>query len=225
MRDAKRSHHLYFRDSVGKVGSSASSNADFERFVYADVATEPNGMELSVLSALSRQGLDPWQEAQRLASFPAGRAGQPRWRRDAPVADPVPASSDYATASRCQTRSSLLEAIKAETTIPLEAREMLALLGQEIEHLDTRFKEIETKLTAMHKANAIIQLLATIPGIGPIIALTLAIEVDPATFESGRHLAAWIQNQADAQAWIAWDKLHVLSTRLPAGTVRSREVV
>jgi hypothetical protein len=55
---------------VSKVGSSASSNADFERFVYADVATEPNGMELSVLSALSRRGLDPWQEAQRLAQLP-----------------------------------------------------------------------------------------------------------------------------------------------------------
>jgi hypothetical protein len=34
--------------------------------------------------------------------------------------------------------------------------------------------------------------LATIPGIGPIIALTLATEVDPSAFESGRHLAAWI---------------------------------
>jgi transposase len=44
----------------------------------------------------------------------------------------------------------------------------------------------------MHKANAISQLLATIPGIGPIIALTLATEVDPSAFESGRHLAAWI---------------------------------
>jgi transposase len=44
----------------------------------------------------------------------------------------------------------------------------------------------------MHKANAISQLLATIPGIGPIIALILAIEVDPSAFESGRHLAAWI---------------------------------
>jgi hypothetical protein len=55
---------------VSKVGSCASSNADFERFVYADVAIDPNGMELSVLSALSRRGLDPWQEAQRLAQLP-----------------------------------------------------------------------------------------------------------------------------------------------------------
>jgi hypothetical protein len=57
-------------DVVNEVGSSASSTADFERFVYADVAIEPNGMELSVLSALSRRGLDPWQEAQRLAQLP-----------------------------------------------------------------------------------------------------------------------------------------------------------
>ena len=31
----------------------------------------------------------------------------------------------------------------------------------------------------------------TIPGVGPIIALTLAAEIDPDGFESGRHLAAW----------------------------------
>jgi hypothetical protein len=57
-------------DVVSEVGSFTSSTAEFERFVYADVAIEPNGMELSVLSALSRHGLDPWQEAQRLAQLP-----------------------------------------------------------------------------------------------------------------------------------------------------------
>ena len=86
----------------------------------------------------------------------------------------------------------LLAEIEAEIAIPPIAKEMLALLGREAEHLDTRIKELEAKLTSMHRANAISQLLATIPGIGPIIALTLAFEVDPAAFESGRHLAAWI---------------------------------
>ena len=33
--------------------------------------------------------------------------------------------------------------------------------------------------------------LAAISGVGPVTALTLAVEIDPATFESGRHLAAW----------------------------------
>jgi len=86
----------------------------------------------------------------------------------------------------------LLEAIETEATIPPEAREMLALLGQEIEHLETRLDEIEMKLTAAHKANPVSRRLATIPGIGPIIGLTLAVEIDPAAFQSGRHLAAWI---------------------------------
>ena len=31
------------------------------------------------------------------------------------------------------------------------------------------------------------------PGIGPITALTLALEVDPSAFQSGRHLAAWLE--------------------------------
>jgi transposase len=86
----------------------------------------------------------------------------------------------------------LLAAIAAEASIPANAKEMLALLGEEIKHLDDRLKALEAKLLAMHRANAISQLLASIPGIGPIIALTLAIEIDPKAFQSGRHLAAWL---------------------------------
>lgn len=85
----------------------------------------------------------------------------------------------------------LLTSIEQETTIPPEARDMAALLGRQIEDLDTRIKELDAKLTAVHKANAVSQRLATIPGVGPVTALTLAIEIDPAAFESGRHLAAW----------------------------------
>ena len=72
----------------------------------------------------------------------------------------------------------LLEAIEAETAIPSEAREMLALLGREIEHLDAKLTEFEVRLTAMHKANPLSQRLATIPGVGVIIA---------AWFKSGSH--------------------------------------
>jgi transposase len=86
----------------------------------------------------------------------------------------------------------LLAAVAAEASLPPAAKEMLALLGEEIEHLDGRLKELEAKLLMMHRANAVSQLLATIPGIGPIIALPLAIEIDPKAFQSGRHLAAWL---------------------------------
>jgi transposase len=86
----------------------------------------------------------------------------------------------------------LLTAIAAETTIPAIAREMMALLGQQIDHLNNQIATLEARFAAMHQANALSQMLATAPGIGPIIALTFAIEVDVSAFETGRHLAAWL---------------------------------
>jgi transposase len=88
--------------------------------------------------------------------------------------------------------ASLLKVIEAETNIPTEALDMLELLGREIEHLERKLKEIEEKLTAMHKVNPVARLLVTIPGVGVITALTLATMIDPAAFKSGRHLSAWI---------------------------------
>lgn len=85
----------------------------------------------------------------------------------------------------------LLFAIEQEDAIPPEAKDMFALLGQQIDELDARIKEIDAKLNAAHKTSEVSQRLATIPGVGPIIALTLAAEIDPEAFESGRHLAAW----------------------------------
>jgi transposase len=85
----------------------------------------------------------------------------------------------------------LLKKIEAETTIPSQARATMALLGEEIGRLDVRLKEMETQLTQAHKANPVSTRLATIPGIGPITALTLATEIDPTAFKTGRHLAAW----------------------------------
>jgi transposase len=85
----------------------------------------------------------------------------------------------------------LLSAIEQEDAIPPEAREMFVLLGQQIDEIDARIKEVDAKLNAAHEANEVSQRLVTIPGVGPIIALTLAVEIDPAMFESGRHLAAW----------------------------------
>jgi len=85
----------------------------------------------------------------------------------------------------------LLPAIEHEASLPSEAKQMADLLGRQITDLDTKIKEIDVRLTAMHKANEVSQRLATIPGVGPITALTLALAVDPKAFESGRHFAAW----------------------------------
>jgi transposase len=46
---------------------------------------------------------------------------------------------------------------------------------------------------AWHRHNEVSQRLATIPGIGPITAMTLTLKVpDASVFRSARHFAAWI---------------------------------
>ena len=45
-------------------------SAQFDAFLFASVCEEANGMRLSVLSALARMNVDPWEEATRLAAMP-----------------------------------------------------------------------------------------------------------------------------------------------------------
>jgi|SRR5579859_2172537 len=42
---------------------------DLDKFLFAEVGAEQNGVPLSMVSALARLGLDPWGEAQRLSSL------------------------------------------------------------------------------------------------------------------------------------------------------------
>jgi hypothetical protein len=44
--------------------------SDLNGFLYADVGMDARGMPLSVMSVLARMGVDPWQEAARLARLP-----------------------------------------------------------------------------------------------------------------------------------------------------------
>jgi hypothetical protein len=50
--------------------------SEFDDFLYAPIGEDGNGMLLSVLSALARLDLDPWQEASRLARLPGKTATQ-----------------------------------------------------------------------------------------------------------------------------------------------------
>lgn len=49
--------------------SLAAHDPQFDNFLFATVAEDRNGMQVSVLSALSRLGADPWQEAKDLAGL------------------------------------------------------------------------------------------------------------------------------------------------------------
>ena len=45
-------------------------HSQFNEFLFASIGKEENGMPLSVVSALARLEVDPWQEAARLAGLP-----------------------------------------------------------------------------------------------------------------------------------------------------------
>lgn len=47
---------------------------DLDHFLFAPVGEERDGISLSVISALTRLGLDPWDEATRLSSLPKRQA-------------------------------------------------------------------------------------------------------------------------------------------------------
>lgn len=45
-------------------------NPEFDQFLFAPISEETNGMSTSVISALARLNIDPWQEAARLSELP-----------------------------------------------------------------------------------------------------------------------------------------------------------
>lgn len=85
----------------------------------------------------------------------------------------------------------LLEAIAA-AGLPAPAPAMLALLGERIRELGEQIAKLDAQLKEMHQAIPTSQRLATIPGVGPLTAVTLALTIDPSYYASGRHLAASI---------------------------------
>lgn len=52
------------------MASHASMSDAYDAFLFESLGIEENGMDLSVLSALARAGVDPWAEAKRLAALP-----------------------------------------------------------------------------------------------------------------------------------------------------------
>ena len=50
--------------------------SEFDNFLFATIGEDRNEMPLSVLSALARLDIDPWQEAAELARVPAETATQ-----------------------------------------------------------------------------------------------------------------------------------------------------
>jgi transposase len=80
-----------------------------------------------------------------------------------------------------------------DARLPDLARQVLQVLANQIEQIETAVAALERQLLTWHKTNPVSQRLTSIPGIGPIIATAIATTVaDPRVFRSGREFAAWL---------------------------------
>jgi hypothetical protein len=59
-----------------RSASVSQLGGEFDDFLFAPIGAERNGMLLSVVSALARSDVDPWQEAAKLARLPQKMATQ-----------------------------------------------------------------------------------------------------------------------------------------------------
>src|SRR4051794_40447075 len=76
--------------------------------------------------------------------------------------------------------------------LPPLARELLRTLAEHPRRLEERTAELDRRLPEAARADPACARLATVPGIGPVVATALVATVgDARTFASGRLLAAW----------------------------------
>ena len=87
----------------------------------------------------------------------------------------------------------LLARMQEDRRVPELARQVLQLLAAQLDEVAKRIVEVDARIAAWHRANPVSRRLATIPGIGPLIASAIAATVpDPDVFRNGREFAAWL---------------------------------
>ena len=93
-------------------------HSDLNDFLFASVGEEHNGVTLSVVSGLTRLGLDPWEQAARLAPLPKARAAEALATLIArlPIRRTL-SSDDLAISQR------LVELLPDQKSAPLQSRE------------------------------------------------------------------------------------------------------
>jgi hypothetical protein len=96
-------------------------HSDLNDFLFASVGEEHNGVTLSVVSALTRLGLDPWEQAARLTPLPKARAAEALATLIArlPIRRTL-SSDDLAISQR------LVELLPDQKSAPLQGRERVA---------------------------------------------------------------------------------------------------
>jgi transposase len=85
-----------------------------------------------------------------------------------------------------------LEAGEGEA-LPELARAALRPIATQIDDANAKIEALEKAIVARHRGEEASRRLASIPGIGPIIASAIAATVpDASVFKSGRQFAAWL---------------------------------
>lgn len=78
-------------------------------------------------------------------------------------------------------------------TLPQLVKEVVEVLHCQLQDLEARIKVLDARIMAWHRQSPMSKRLATIPGVGPIIATAIIAAVaDPKHFKSGRQFAAWL---------------------------------
>ncbi|WP_373492086.1 IS110 family transposase [Parasphingorhabdus sp.] len=89
-------------------------------------------------------------------------------------------------------RNNIADAV-ASAALSRLAADMFTALIAEFQMLDTRIAELDRKLVDICRTNEQCRRLATLPGVGPVVATALVAAIDDGRhFASGRALAAWI---------------------------------
>lgn len=80
-----------------------------------------------------------------------------------------------------------------DKSLPRLARTSLRLLVEQLNVTEARILECQKLIEAIHKQSKSCLRLATVPGVGPLVATALvAVVGDGSAFRSGRELAAWL---------------------------------
>jgi len=75
-------------------------HSDLEGFLSEPIWEEKNGCMLSILSAFARLGIDPWQEAARLAAMPREAAAAALAKLLTGLPSPSPEPPDHSEIAR-----------------------------------------------------------------------------------------------------------------------------
>jgi transposase len=87
----------------------------------------------------------------------------------------------------------LVASLEDDGSLPELAQAALRLIAAQIDDANAKIERLEKEIVARHRHDEASRRLATIPGIGPIIASALAASVpDASAFKSGRQFAAWL---------------------------------